>query len=176
MALQHGTRDRLSGRRASTSDVVGRAIGFLMVGGPAVAILAGVVLLPPYAALARTEYELGCKQATVADGHAQFRARERLIGGLQKDEVLIKRVAENQLRCRPWNEIVIPSPRPQNRPPDLVTPKRHRRPVPPPQWLMTAARKLSDPPMKRAMVLLGFGALVTAIYLFTPPQWPSRQR
>ncbi|MBL7133050.1 MAG: hypothetical protein ISS78_03040 [Phycisphaerae bacterium] len=161
--------------RPGPLDAVGRVIGFLMIAGPAMAILAGVVLLPSYVALAQAEYDEACAQASVADAKAQIQANERLIAALPTDPVLTKRLAENQLPCRPQHEVIIPGA-PQKRPPDLVLPRRAQRPSRPPRWLMTAAGKMSNPPTRRGLLLLALGALITAVYLFAPPQWPSRRR
>ena len=173
MAPQYGIRVSRVDQRGGGLDTAGRAAGLLMVAGPAVAILAGLVLLPSYASLAQAEYELGCLRATVADAKAQVQANERLIAALPVDQVLTKRLAENQLPCRPQHEVIVPVA-PQKRPPDLVQPQPRRRPARPPRWVMTAARKMQNPPIRRGLLLLAIGALITAVYLFTPPQWPSR--
>ena len=174
MGHLRGINDRPGDLRPGPLDAVARVIGFLMVAGPAMGILAGVVLLPPYVALAQAEYELGCMRASVADAKAQIQANERLIAALPTDQVLTKRLAENHLPCTPQHEVIIPGA-PQKRPPDLVLPRRSRRPSRPPRWVMTAARRMQNPPTRRGLLLLALGALITAVYLFTPPQWPSRR-
>lgn len=175
MGPLRGINDRPGELRPGPLDAVARVIGFLMIAGPAMGILAGVVLLPPYVALAQADYDLGCMRASVADAKAQIQANERLIASLPTDQVLTKRLAENQLPCTPRHEVIIPGA-PQKHPPDLVLPRRAQRPARPARWLMTAAGKLSNPPTRRSLLLLALGALITAVYLFTPPQWPSRRR
>lgn len=161
-------------------DAVGRTIGFLMMAVPAMAILAGVVALRPYASMLRDEYDEACAQARVDDAKAQVQANERLIAALPNDPVLTKRLAESQMPVTPEHEIIIPSIAPfagLKRPvPDLVVLEPSPRPALPPKWVMTAAGKMQDPSTRRSLLLLALGALITAVYLFTPPQWPSRRR
>ncbi len=161
-------------------DAVGRVIGFLMMAVPAMAILAGVVVVRPYASMLQAEYDEACTQARVADAEAQVQANERLITTLPTDQVLTKRLAESQLPVTPQHEMIIPSVAPfaglKRSMPDLVVPEPSPRPAPPPQWFMTAAGKLQNPATRRSLLLLALGGLITAVYLFTPPQWPSRRR
>lgn len=157
-------------------DAVGRMIGFVMMAGPAMAILAGVVVVRPYASMLQTEYDEACAQARVADAKAQVQANKRLITTLPTDQVLTKRLAESQLPVTPQHEIIIPFAGLKRTVPDLVVPDRSPRPAPPPRWLMTAAGKLANPSIRRSLLLLALGGLITAVYLFTPPQWPSRRR
>ena len=175
MGRRRGTKDRRRDSRRGGLDAVGRVLGFLMVAGSGMGILAGVVLLPPYASLAQAEYELGCMRASVADAESQIRANDRLIASLPTDPVLTKRLAESQLRSSPQHEVIIPAASIQKNPPDLIVPQRSERPSPPPKWLMRAARRLSNPPTRRGLLLLALGALITGVYLFIPPQWPSRR-
>jgi hypothetical protein len=161
-------------------DAVGRTIGFVMMAGPAMAILAGVVLLRPYASMLQAEHDEACAKATTADAEAQVRANERLITTLPTDQVLTKRLAESQMPVTPQHEIIIPSIAPfaglKRTVPDLVVVDPSPRPAPPPKWVMTAAGKMENPSTRRSLLLLALGGLITAVYLFTPPQWPSRRR
>ena len=107
---------------------------------------------------------------------SHIQENDRLIALLPTDQVLTKRLAESQLPCSPEHEVIIPAASIQKRLPDLIVPRRSQRPSPPPKWLMRAAGRLSNPPTRRGLLLLALGAMITAVYLFTPPQWPSTRR
>ncbi len=175
MGRQRGPKVRRRQSRRGGLDAVGRVLGFLMVAGSGMGLLACVVLLPPYASLAQAEYDLRCRRASVDDAEAHIQANDRLIASLPTNQVLTKRLAESQLPVTPQHEVIIPAASIQKRPPDLIVPQRCQRPSPPPKWLMRAARRLSKPPTRRGLLLLALGALITAVYLFTPPQWPSKK-
>ena len=176
MALPCGTNNKDTvDSQASWWSSLGRGAGFLTVAAPAVLVVVAVVLLPPYARLARAKYDLGCARADFIDAEKQIAANKRLITALPVDEVLTKRLAQNQLPCRPANEIVVAGPGvgagtdvDVTKPPDLVRPPRSRRPSPPPAWMATFSAKLSKPPTRRGLLLLALGAIITAVYLFAP--------
>lgn len=174
MALPRGinSKDKADSQTGWWSSL-GRIAGFLMVAAPAVLMVAAIVLLPPYARLARAQYDLSCARADLIDAETQVAANQRLIAALPVDEVLTKRLAVSQLPCRPANEIVVAGPGDGididiTKPPDLVRPPRSRRPSPPPVWMATVSTKLSNPPTRRGLLLLALGAIITAVYMFAP--------
>ncbi len=170
MVQAPGTRD--SGRESRDKGLyaAGRTAGFLTLAIPAMVLVALVVLLPAYASLAETQYLIGCGKAQVADDESLVTATNQLIADLPVDAVLAKRQAEDLLGCVPENEVVIKSSRNEALPPDVVRPPKHPRPSPPPAWLAGAARRLSNPPTKRGLLLLALGTLITAFFLFARPQ------
>jgi len=133
-------------------------------------LVALVVLLPAYASLAERQYRVDCGKAQVADDESLVTATDQLIADLPVDAVLAKRQAENVLGCVPENEVVVKSSPNEALPPDVVRPPKRPRPQPPSAWLAGAARRLSNPPTKRGLLLLALGTLITAFFLFARPQ------
>lgn len=151
-----------------------RAVGFFLLAGAAMALLAAVVLLPPWAGLAGARYDLARLQAEVADAEAQIAANERLIAALPHDEVLAKRLAMNQNLYWPRHEIVVvdPDAAPAD-PPDVVCPPRQARPPMPAGLLIRAAGRLRNTAKRRGMLILAAAALAAAMFLFPPAERPT---
>ena len=66
-------------------ETVGRTVGFTVMGSLSLAILAGVVLLPPYARLAEARYRRDCLQARIADQETLIAVNDKLetnVGGV----------------------------------------------------------------------------------------------
>ena len=102
----------------------GRLVGFLLLAGAAVLLLAGVVLLPAWARLAEARYGRACPEARTADLEALAEAQERLIAALPKDEVLAMRLAIKQESLAPSDRVAyaLPTVAPAGPPlPSLMT-------------------------------------------------------
>lgn len=148
----------------------GRMTGFVMLAGLGMAILAGVVLLPAWARLAWTEYERDCLAATVKDEQAARRTLDRMIGTIDTDPILNKRLAMAQLGYRPVGQVVIRDDTlPPVPPPGAVIPAEHPRPEPPSPALTRAAQRVGNPPTRRGLYLMSAAALLGAVMLFGPP-------
>ncbi|MCE5277290.1 MAG: hypothetical protein ABFD92_15550 [Planctomycetaceae bacterium] len=173
MALQPGTSDSPPARRVLHAS--GRMVGFLMLTVPAVTVFGSAVLLPMIVNQAyHNQYLLDTKKAQVQDMEVLVAANDKLIAQLPVDEVLTKRLAENQLSVVPEAEEVMPAVGPAD-PPDLLRPTPHPRPQPPPPWLLHISRRLSNPPTRRGLVVLALGTVITACCLFSPPL-PRRRK
>lgn len=144
----------------------GNAIGFLLLAGAGLTLLAGVVLLPAYAKLADARHAKRCLEADTADLKARIAADDRLIAA-RDDPVLWQRLAWCQLGLAPEGMVVSTDPdAPPRFPPGAASPPRHPRPEPPDGWMFHAGRKLQRAPLRRGVFLLGAGALFLAIVLF----------
>ncbi|MCE5328341.1 MAG: hypothetical protein LLG01_18220 [Planctomycetaceae bacterium] len=173
MALQPGTNDSPPARRALNA--AGRMVGFLVLTVPAMTVFGSAVLLPHIVNQQHNQYLLESKQAQVADWEVLVAANDKLIAHLPVDEVLTKRLAENQLAVIPDGEEVMPPVGAAN-PPDLLHPQPHKRPSPPPAWLLRLSRRLSNPPTRRGLVVLSLGTIITAYFLFSPPSAARRRK
>ena len=109
MAPQCGTRHSESAARRQLVDAVWRPVGFVLLAGMALTILAAVVLLPPYVRLARVRYEHDRLLAKNADDEALVAAYDMLIESAPTDPVLTKRLAICQFGLLPRNEMIVHS-------------------------------------------------------------------
>jgi len=149
----------------------GRMVGFLLLALPALAVLAGVVLLPAYVRLANAQYELECKKARIADAEWLVAANDRLIKDLPEDEVLTKRLAMNSLGMLPEDETVIRDPNSAPAaPPGVIQPRAHPRPDPPSNWLTQMAQRFENPAKRRGVLLIAACAMLAAMFFFSPPE------
>ncbi len=155
--------------------MLGRFVGFCMLMGPALAILAAIVLLSAYARLAGTRYELDSIKAGIADAESLVEANDKLIAALPEDPVLTMRLAMSQKNLLPKNEEAVPTLGAAKTPPTLVRPTRHDKPAPPSGMWINLAAKLKNPPTQRGLIVLAAGIMLTAMFLFAPPEKYSRQ-
>ena len=177
MAPRRGIKDSRPQTPLGVLFAAGRLVGFVALAGVAVLIVAAVVLVPAYSRLGRARYQRACQEARVADLAALAEAQERMIAALPADEILTMRLAMSQEALAPSDRV--PYSLPQVRPggsPDLIKPVRHPRPVPPPDWLARLDAKLRKVSTRRGLLLLAFGCLVLAIFLFAPPEKYRRRR
>jgi len=177
MEPQPGARDSQAGEPSGVLLAAGRMVGFLLLVALALTIIAGVVLIPPYARLAGAQYELECLRAGIADAEGLVAANDRLIAALPHDEVLTMRLAMSQEPLAPSKEVVVRTPSaPPASPPDVIRPDRHPRPPPPAGWIFSANMKLKRTNTRRGLLLLAGAALVLALFLFAPPEKYRRQK
>jgi hypothetical protein len=159
---------------------LGRLVGFLLLAGPAVGILAALVLLPEYAAWRNQVYQRDLAAAQTADLESLKEAQERMIVAAYDDVVFIKRLAEWNLNLWPSNEQVLESRLPEPPAPGQVTGQPHPRPAPPDDPFLRAAARVSLPPdpdtaeykeragMRRGLFVVSAGLLLFAVLLFGP--------
>jgi hypothetical protein len=157
-------------RAARWAYAAGRAAGFSVLTGAALAILAAVVLLPEWAKLARTRHHLACTRAQTRDMEAQIEANDRAIAGVLTDPDLNKRIAIRQGALWPQNTVVALRADGQAPAPWAVTAPRSRRPPPPAGWLLNAEARLGDPRTRRGLCFVAAGLLLTGMLLFAPPR------
>jgi len=145
-------------------------VGFVLLAGPAVAVLAAIVLLPAYARLARTLHERDCERARTARLEAIRVAQQRLIAALPHDKVLTARLAMQQEALWPANEIVVVDPNsPPPNPPGVILAESFPDPPAADGALIRWAGKLQRPSTRRGLFVLAAGALLAAMLLFASP-------
>jgi len=170
MARQPGRRNDGPAQAGGWLFGLGRMVGFILLSGSAMVVLAAVVLLPPYAKLAQSRYELACADASINDADLLVRATQRLIEALPQDPVLAKRLAMSQSDLTPSNERVIVDPSvPPLPPPDMVIPVQSPRPAPPSGLMIEAASRISNPATRRGLLFLSATALLAGMFLFASP-------
>ncbi len=153
-------------------------IGFVMLSGAGVCVIAAVVLLPAYASRMETEYRRDCLRSENADRLAELAALEKLERDLRNgDEVLIQRHAESTLGLRPDSAIVDEYDLSETvSPPPLVRFRRQERPDNPSGVLIRMGQRLKNPATRRGLSLLAVAMLVAAMFLFQAPQGESYRR
>jgi hypothetical protein len=147
----------------------GRLVGFAALVTPALLAIAAVVLLPAYAQMQQAQYERACEQALTTEMLALRAANERVLAEGPDSRTLTKRYMLTQTALAPKDERVIPTGAATPLPPSIVTPALQPRPQPPQGWVQHYAAKVEDPPTRRGILLLALGAIVTAMFLFSPP-------
>jgi len=146
-----------------------RLIGFVVLAGASLALLAGTLLLPEYERARLADWQRARQQAVNDHLQAQIAANERLLAALPEDPVLAKRMAMNQLGLWPEREVVVlDGQRPREVPGQARVDAP--APVPPPHdRLMDAAARLRRPHVRTAMLLLAAAAMTAAFLLFGRP-------
>jgi hypothetical protein len=150
-------------------------IGFVTLAGLALAILAGLVLLPAYAQWSEVVHERDCQKVAVAEHEATVEAQRRLLEALPDNDVLTKRLALSQGELMPGKEVVVQKPGATRSQPDVIQPIHYQRPPRPDNWLLTLAGKVQKPATRRGLLLLAAGTLLTAMFLFAPPDRRGRK-
>jgi len=169
MAPQPGTSHSEAAAREGLVAAVWRPVGFVLLAGMALTILAAVALLPPYARLLRVRYEHDRLMAKNADDEALIAAYDRLIEAAPTDPVLTKRLAICEFGLLPRNEMIVHSSRlPRGRPPGLPTINRRPPPARPPAWILRTAASVGAPVARAALCLIASAALLAAILLTGP--------
>lgn len=159
------------GTRAETQPPIkpiASTVAFCLLAGLAAAIVAGVVLLPPYARMKLMQYRRDCLEAKVADETAALAAYDRMIATAPNDPVLIQRLAMNQLGLTPRDALV-------DRVSSVETPGVVRvtptpRPRRPDGWMIRTARRVRRPRLRRGLLLLAGLTLLVAVVLFLVPE------
>lgn len=152
-------------------ETLGRTVGFTVLGSLSLAILAGVVLLPPYARLVEARYRRDCLQARIADRETLIAVNDRLIRALPQDDVMTRRLARSQSEWIPADEAVAIDLDPAKRgfaPSQIVTVTPHRRPAEPDGWIVRTAAKLQVPARRVALLLLAGVYMLVALFLYAP--------
>ena len=137
-------------------------MGFAALAGVSLAVLAGVVLVPPYARAVEAEYERRCLAARVRYEEAMVAAYDRFIAAAEYDEALNTRLAMSQLGLFPGDQVIVVDRIGPPRPPGLIIPVGRELPQPPSPKLTHAGRRLSDPRTQRGLLVLSAAAMAGA--------------
>jgi hypothetical protein len=158
----------------------GRLIGFICLTGLATASLAAVVLLPAHARLAQANYERDCLAAQCGEAESFIKGYDRMLaeaaaadGG---NEVFYQRLAMSLGMSSPKDVLVRTPEGPPSPRPGMVSAVHLPRPDPPSGWMIAEAQKLENPSRRRGLLLLAAGAMLTAVFLFAPPEKYLRRR
>ncbi|HUT61672.1 MAG TPA: hypothetical protein VNA25_27855 [Phycisphaerae bacterium] len=177
MGHRPGRKAEPAAQRPALLGVLGRLAGFALLAGPALAILAAVVLLPEYTGMLKDRYERDRVAAETADIEALRNAQERMVNAAREDVVFIKRLAMWYCNLWPSDEAVLDSPAQSGPPPGMVVTNPHPRPAPPDERLMGLASRLENPPTRRGLLLVAGGLMVAGMLLFgAAPRRAAPQR
>jgi hypothetical protein len=150
--------------------VLGRLVGFSLLTGLGLGILAVVVLVPPYMQVLRARYDLDMEKATNADYQDRIAAGGLLIEDIEQiDEVAIRTLAGSVLGRRPVDPETSHVPRQQALAPEVIHIEPNPRPAPPPAWLGRIATRVGQPAVRRGLFVLSAVALLAATILFWTP-------
>ncbi|MCD4824778.1 MAG: hypothetical protein K8S55_09225 [Phycisphaerae bacterium] len=153
-----------------------RFVGFYGLTGAALAILAGVVLLPAYARLQRVEHQRDCSHLRIREAEDTVAAQDRFKNRMVNDEVITRRLAWSKLGMYPCNEVVVLDPADaQKPPPGTLSQIRHENPAPPATWVQAAATKVTAPAYRRGLLVMAACMLVAALLMFAPPPKTAKQ-
>lgn len=149
-----------------------RMLGFLVLAGAGLTLLAAVILLPAYAETARMQYQRDCLRAVNADMEALREARERFCKALEAgtDPVLTERLAAMQLAYRPADRLTDgDGDREARFAADLVNVPPRPRPAAPSGLLHALAARAAKGGTRRGLLLLALAAIGAAMFLFPVP-------
>jgi len=151
MERQPGTRAEETAAGYGVAASIMRGVGYVILAGLAMAIIASLVLLPAYADAIRAEHELAVKRAEVAHNRRVIAAGERLNKVILHDRVLNERLVRGTIRR---GLLQIPK---VNYPPE------------PNGWLLGVANRVARLKTRRGLAFAALVAMVGAMFLFAPP-------
>ena len=156
---------------------LGRLIGFLVLAGPAVVILAGVVLLPEYAQWKNDQYQRDLVAAQTADLETLRDVQEGMIDAATHDPVYVKALAMHLCNLWPTGEQVLEAAAASGYTPGVAVLTPHPRPAPPDDPYLRVAAKVQNPPTRRGLLLIAGGLMLFAVLLFAaaPTSRPAKQ-
>jgi hypothetical protein len=149
---------------------LGRLVGFGLLSSLGLAILAAVVLLPPYVRVLNSEYQLGCERALNADYQDRKAAGELFIEDIRSLDIVAIRTLESSvlgsdsLSTSRQNPSVIQrtSIHAMDLPPNP-------RPEPVPAWLTRLSTRVTQPNVRRGLFVLAAAAILAGVVLFWGP-------
>lgn len=150
-------------------DSVGRFLGFLMFAGPAMVILAALILLPAWKHYAMAEYEAACRQTLTEQTNLSLECRSRVNHDIHDSELLTERLLMSQTSMTPANQTVLVDPSLPPWSPMMINPIKLPPPPPPQGKLLHLANKLENPTTKLGLLLVMIGAGLAAVFLYGPP-------
>ncbi len=140
--------------------------------GVALAILAGVLLIPLLYDRELVNYNAACVSAENDVLEVLIRQRQRTIDALNGDDpdpVLIGNLAMSQSHMVPANAPIIYGSLPTEPISIYMTePPQCKPPDKPSQWLTNTAVKLRRDGIRRGLLVLAMGTLIAAMFLFHP--------
>ena len=180
MALQHGKNQDSSPEQPATppslSNRIIRLTGFSLLAGAAMAILAGVVLLPLYAHNMALQHKLECRRLRIEGEKETLVAMDKFIDELRENEILISRLGRSRIGLFPNNEVVVLDTNPDGEiDPTQLKIKPVRYPPPPNNRAIEMGRKLESPPTRRGLLVLAAAMIVSSMLIFPSPRLRNDQ-
>lgn len=169
MAPPCGTKAKPQQDESRTAGGWIRALGFYTLAGAGIAILAAVVLAPPYERLRFAEYRRDLDSVRLREARQTVDALDRLTTALPEDEVLTERQAGSVLGLYSSSARTIPLDTPPSARPGELSPIRLKNPPAPQGPILRIARRLRRPALRRAMLVLSGCMMLSAFLLFASP-------
>ncbi len=151
MARQHGTEAKAYPDRAPLSQAIGRGLGFIILAGLGMAILAALVLIPAWANAVRAQASLAVETARTVHQENKIATRARLINATPYDPIVTRRLAKGAA----VNDLV-------------HAPALEAQPQPS-GWELELADKITQTKTRRGLFFVAIVSLAGAIFLFGPP-------
>jgi len=126
-------------------------VGFIVLAGLGMAILAALVLMPAWANVVRAEHDLTVKRANIEHSRKIVAAGARLNNAIPHDRVVNERLVKGTVRQ------------------DLIHNPPVEYPPEPSGWRLELADKLAQPKTRRGLSFVAYVALAGAMFLFIPP-------
>lgn len=146
-------------------------VGFTVLTGMALSLIAVVVLLPAWGRCAILRYQRDCKARDVRQAELTLAAMDRLLEDVREDEVLTQRLAWSRLGLCPSGEVRVLPTNPRQVPqPGALSRVRLAGPPKPNARLLGLARRTNETRRRRGMLALAGGMLIAALLLFAPPE------
>jgi hypothetical protein len=158
MARRPGTKTDDNTTGSELGGVIGRGLGFMILAGLAMAILAPLVLMPAWANTVRAEYDLAVKRAETEHSRKIVAGGARHNIAVRHDPVLIERYAKGMVKQDP-----------------IHAPKVEYPPEPN-GWMLGLADKLAQQKTRRGLFFVACVALAGAMFLFAPPSLRQASR
>ena len=177
MARQPGTKDSTGTPPESLTSFLGRTLSFVLLAGVAIAIVAGVVLLPAYARLNHIAAERDGLDAANANDQARIDAQDRMIEALPADRVLAKRLAMRHFGAIPRTEHVVAATEDFRAPQPgtvAIAPAPQAEPVS--NWMTATAQRIADERTRLILLALATGAGAAAVLLSNTPRRKKARR
>ena len=133
-------------------------MGFIILAGLAMAIVAALVLMPAWASSVRAEYDLAAKRPDIEHGTKIIAARARLINAIPHDPVVNERYIKGTVRQ------------------DLIHAPVVEYPPEPSGWMLELADKLAQPKTRRGLFFVACVSLAGGMFLFAPPPFKRASR
>jgi hypothetical protein len=151
MDRQPGTKDSNNTTYTGIGRAFGRGVGFIVLSGLAMVIIAAIVLMPAWASTIRAEYERDTKHANIEHSRKIVATGARLNDAIPHDRVINERLVKGTVRQ------------------DLIHAPAVAYPPEPSGWMLGLADKLARPKTRRGLFFVACVALAGAMFLFAPP-------
>ena len=146
-----------------------RRLGFLIVSGMALVLLAGLVLLPAWADMKKTELELQRNTVRLREAKETVQALDRMARDVQNDEILTQRLAGTRLGLYSPDEVIVRDPAKPVDNPEILSEIRYPMPTQQEDFWLQAGAKLEKSGRRHSFMLLSIAMLISAFILFAPP-------